>query len=424
MDTQPDTVMYARTNAGAADFSPEERSLLERVNQRIAAGQTLAEVLEFLFEATREICPCDRIGMAFADDDGRRLTTYWNKALYAPLRLVKGYAEDLAQSSLKRVIEEGRVRVIGDLTAYLRHHPESRSTRLLVEEGVRSNLTCPLTVDGRVVGVLFRSARVPNAYTEAHIRWHAAVLERLGQAVEKVYRIEQLTEANRAYLEMLAFVSHELKGPLATLVMSGETLLGGYLGDLPEAHRKAIERMARQGRHLTDLVREYLDLARVEGGDLKPDIQPGVAVKADLVIPAVEPLEPLIQGRGMTVDGTGVPDDLTAACDAGLMRIVFSNLAGNAVKYGRDKGAIRITAGHTKAGCRVAVWNEGPGFRDSDRGRLFRRFSRLDVPDFKGIRGTGLGLYNASRIVRAHGGNLSADSKYGEWAEFRVEWPG
>jgi len=87
-------------------------------------------------------------------------------------------------------------------------------------------------------------------------------------------------------------------------------------------------------------------------------------------------------------------------------------------------GEIRISATRAGSGLTLAVWNEGIGFRDSDQSRLFRRVSWLEAPDFKGIKGTGLGLYNAWRIVQAHGGHLTADSEYGNWAEFKVELPG
>lgn len=419
-----DTVAFVASDIKPWNFDPVEQRLLESVNQRIAVGQNLTEVLEYLFDSTRSICPCDRMGIAFTDETGQRLSSYWNRALYSPLRLNKGYAEDLAHSSLNAVIREGRIRVIGDLTTYLNHHPQSHSTRLLLAEGVRSNLTCPLEVAGRVVGVLFRSARRPGAYEERHVRWHEGILERLSQAVEKVYRIEQLTEANRTYMEMLAFVSHELKNPLATMVTSGETLLGGYLGELTAEQQKAVERIARQGRHLTAMVGEYLDLARIEGGEIPIAIKHGVRVRAELVAPAVEPLEEQIKDRNQRVEYDFPPEDPVIACDVGLLRIVLTNLLGNAVKYGRVGGVIRIRATRAGLGLTLAVWNEGIGFRESDQSRLFRRFSRLDAPDFKGIKGTGLGLYTAWRIVQAHGGHLTADSDYGNWAEFKVDLPG
>jgi signal transduction histidine kinase len=419
-----DTAAYPACDLKSWDFNPAEQRLLDTVNQRIAAGQNLAEVLNYLFDSTREICPCDRIGVAFLDETRQRLSSYWNRALYTPLRLDKGYAEDLAGSSLKRVIDSGRIRIIGDLQIYGRHHPQSHSTRLLLEEGVRSNLTCPLKVDGRVVGVLFRSARQPGVYAERHIRWHEGILERLSQAVEKAYRIEQLTEANRSYLEMLAFVSHELKNPLATLVLSGETLLSGYLGGLTPEQHKAVERIARQGRHLTEMVREYLDLAQIEGGELKVTITPGVRLRADLIAPLIDQFEGQLKARNLRVEYDFPPEDPALACDVNLMRMVWMNLLGNAIKYGRVGGLIRISATVEGSRLKAALRNEGAGFRDSDRDRLFRRFSRLAVPDFKGVRGTGLGLYNSWRIVQAHKGHLTADSEYGHWAEFRMDLPG
>ena len=87
-----------------------------------------------------------------------------------------------------------------------------------MREGVRSSLTCPLVVEGRVVGFLFRDSRRPQAFDAHHVQLEMAISERLSQAVEKAWRIEQLTAANHAYLEMLAFVSHEIKNPIASLV--------------------------------------------------------------------------------------------------------------------------------------------------------------------------------------------------------------
>ena len=67
--------------------------------------------------------------------------------------------------------------------------------------------------------------------------------------------------------------------------------------------------------------------------------------------------------------------------------------------------------------------NEGPGFSQAEKNKLFRRFSRLDDPALKTRRGTGVGLYNAWRIIQLHKGRITAESKHGEWAEFSFEIP-
>ena len=175
-------------------------------------------------------------------------------------------------------------------------------------------------------------------------------------------------------------------------------------------------------------MREYLDLARVEGPGLALDPQSRVDVVADVIAMAVDMVQPQMQARGMhlVVDA---PPSLAVCCDPTLLRIVIVNLLDNAVKYGDEGGEIRVAdeAAEARRGrrakLRVSVWNEGPGFAPAQRNKLFRRFSRLDDPALKARRGTGVGLYNAWRIVHLHDGDISAESKQGEWAKFCFEIP-
>jgi len=122
---------------------------------------------------------------------------------------------------------------------------------------------------------------------------------------------------------------------------------------------------------------------------------------------------------------TELPADgvLTADCDPSLLTIVLVNLLGNAVRYGRRGGKVRLTVAPRGRHLRVAVWNEGQGFTRAQRGRLFRKFSRLGTPATDQRRGTGLGLYNSWRIVQLHHGHIRADAQPGEWAEFTFEIP-
>ncbi len=416
-------------DAGAlTPIGPAERSILRTVNQKIAARPSLRAIVDYLFENTQALIPCDRLGLAFVDEKGERVTSYYNRASYDGLLIDRDYSEALHGSSLERIMLSGQPRIIDDLENYLDQHPLSRSTRLLVREGVRSNLTCPLDVEGRVVGFIFRSSRQAGTYRTRHIELQMAITERLSQAVEKAWRIEQLEEANNAYTQMLGFVSHELKSPVASMVTDAQLLAQGYLGELTPEQVAKLEGLARKGQYLLGLVREYLDLAQVEGSELRIQPRSRVDVKRDVVNEAVDMVQPQLEARGMRLV-TQAPHEPLVCCDANLLRIVLANLLDNAVKYGREGGEVQLTVDIADAAddqppkLRVCVWNEGPGFPASQRNKLFKRFSRLDDPDLKARRGTGVGLYNAWRIVQLHRGTITADSQHGEWARFCFEIP-
>ena len=112
-----------------------------------------------------------------------------------------------------------------------------------------------------------------------------------------------------------------------------------------------------------------------------------------------------------------------AECDPHLLKMVLVNFLSNAVKYGRPGGEIRLHVNRILGRLDVAVWNEGLGFTEADRPRLFQKFSRLEESGAKGPRGTGLGLYNAWRIIQLHHGRTQAFSESGEWAEFTFSIP-
>ncbi len=410
-------------------MSAEARTLLRTVNQKIAARPSLRAIVDYLFDNTQELIPCDRMGLAFIDEQSVYVTSYYNRASYDRLSIDQGYREGLRGSTLTEVMHGGLPRIINDLEAYVRDHPRSRSSKLLIKEGVRSSLTCPLIVEGRVVGFIFRSSRTPYTYGPQHIELQMAITERLSQAVEKAWRIEQLEEANHAYTQMLGFVSHELQSPVASMVTDAQILTQGYLGDLTPEQRAKVLSMERKGQYLLSLVREYLDLARVEGGELRLSPRSRVDVADEVIAEAVELVRPQADAHGTHLI-TCVPSPALppVCCDPTLLRVVTVNLLDNAIKYGDEGGDIRVKTEvirDEKGGerLRISVWNSGPGFSHAEHNKLFRRFSRLDDPALRKRRGTGVGLYNSWRIVQLHKGRISATSEQGEWAEFSFEIP-
>ena len=162
-----------------------EANALVRLGEKVNAGLVLGDVLDQIFDSFRSIIPFDRIGCSLLEDDGRVARAVWARSLGGASQLGPGYTAPLEGSSLAQIIETGRPRIINDLEQYLREHPASQSTRLILSEGVRSSLTCPLVALGRRVGFVFFSSNRPGSYSEHHVELLALVAGQLSLVVEK-----------------------------------------------------------------------------------------------------------------------------------------------------------------------------------------------------------------------------------------------
>ena len=410
--------------AGAEDLiTPEESRVLDDINRKVAGAATFDAIMDFLFERTGGILPCDRISVAFLEDRGRRVATRAVRARYKNLVLSSGYSENLAGSTLNEILDTGNIRVIGDLEEYLRRKPGSISTAAVLREGLRSSLSCPLKVEGRPVGFFFRNSVKPFAYAEREVLLHVQIAERLSQAVEKAWRIAGLEAANQGYMEMLAFASHELKSPLASMSMECDMLLEGYAGQLSDQQLSSLRRMRGKIRLLMDTTDDYLSLARFEGGQIGVSIVDAVDIVADAIYPALEALHAQREDRRITVSiepEHGLPP---VSCDPRALRTVFLNLIGNAIKYGEDGGEVRVSLHVDNSSFSASVHNTGIGFPPEESSKLFKRFSRLYIPELQKVKGTGVGLYIVRHLVDLHNGRVSAKSEYGKWAEFTFSIP-
>ncbi|MCM2373403.1 GAF domain-containing protein [Aporhodopirellula aestuarii] len=136
---------------------------------KISQGAGLGETLNYIYDAFRDIIPYDRIGYAEVDEYCTTATSRWARS-EGSTHLGTGYSAKLAKSSLSLVITHRKCRILNDLPAYLKNHPNSTSTTLIVDEGIRSSLTCPLFAGGIPTGFLFLSSQKPDCYSDEHAR--------------------------------------------------------------------------------------------------------------------------------------------------------------------------------------------------------------------------------------------------------------
>jgi len=178
-----------------------------------SVGDLVGQSLESLFDAFQLVLPYDRIGYATIDTATDTVTETWLKSKDPDrVKLAVGHCSKLAVSSLASVAESGEPRVIDDLPQYLAHRPDSGSTKLIVAEGINSSLTCPVTVDGRVVGFLFFSSNEVGAYGALE---HGALLGLAKMLSATVAQDLQLKEKT-ALAETLT--QQALRDPLTSLL--------------------------------------------------------------------------------------------------------------------------------------------------------------------------------------------------------------
>jgi GAF domain-containing protein len=163
-----------------------ENSGVERLYQlssKIVAGASLEESLEHIYLSFHDLIPYDRIGYADVDIENQTARARWSKA-NGRILLRNGYSASLIGSSLSLVIENRRPRVLDDLPAYLENRPNSHSTKVMVAEGIKSSMTCPLFVDDAPTGLLFFSSRQRDTYSKSHVTLMKAIASNLAMLLK------------------------------------------------------------------------------------------------------------------------------------------------------------------------------------------------------------------------------------------------
>ncbi|MBV9734386.1 MAG: two-component sensor histidine kinase [Acidisphaera sp.] len=236
---------------------------------------------------------------------------------------------------------------------------------------------------------------------------------------------ERAIERMRA--DFVANASHELRTPLAGLIGFIDTLRGPAADD-PPAQQRFLAIMAEQAGRMNRLIDDLLSLSRIE---LTEHLPPADRVDLPALIARVAAgFEPRLAQRRMSLQLTLAAATPALPGDADQLAQVVQNLLDNAVKYAREKGTVRISAGPAgegrwpgRAGVTLSVADDGPGIPRTHLPRLTERFYRVDQGRSRAAGGTGLGLAIVKHIVNRHRGQLVIESEEGKGASFTVWLP-
>jgi PAS domain S-box-containing protein len=252
---------------------------------------------------------------------------------------------------------------------------------------------------------------------EVRVKMRTAELAKANDALQAARDVAEA--ANNAKSEFLSRMSHELRTPLNAILGFGQIL---EMRELDELERESIGHILKGGRHLLDLINEILDIARVESGrvDLSIesiDVDDVIGETVDLIRPLTSQYNVQLIVKPSSLNGKRV------LADHQRLKQVLINLIGNAMKYNREGGEVRVSCENQPDGhVRVNVADTGYGLSAEDIAKIFIPFERLRASQTD-IVGTGLGLTLSRRLMEAMNGTLGVESVVGQGSTFYVDLP-
>src|SRR5579864_4137049 len=281
----------------------------------------------------------------------------------------------------------------------------------------------PVRVSDRRVGALLLVG-TSDSFDQSDDRLVSASAAQIGLAYERARLRQEATEAeilrrtDELRAALLNAVSHDLRTPLATIMASAGSLRQRDVAWTEEERQSFAQAIEEEADHLNHLVGNLLDLSRIEGGSLKPQMS---WQELDTVIDdTVDRLKPVTRHHRLHVD---VPDDMPPMWfDPVEIGEVLYNLIENATKYAPPDTEIDVTVSRGAREVSVAIEDRGPGIPSTSLPHLFDPFYRV-IDGRPRPQGLGLGLAIVKGLVEAHGGRVWAENRAGGGARFTFTLP-
>ena len=227
---------------------------------------------------------------------------------------------------------------------------------------------------------------------------------RLEEAARKQSELEMLRR------DLIAWVGHDLQTPLASIRAILETLSDRVVED-PTTVKRYLKTGLSEIRALSLLVDDLFEMAQIDAGGLRLDVQPGSV--SELVADTARAFSAQAERKRIALRSDVAPGTDPVMMDVSRMRRVLGNLLDNALRHTATGGTVDIRAFRVDDGVRVEVCDDGEGIEADDLKRIFERFYRGDKSRSSSTGGAGLGLAIALGIVEAHGGHIEAESTPG-----------
>lgn len=226
---------------------------------------------------------------------------------------------------------------------------------------------------------------------------------------------------NRNMAEFLSTVSHDMRTPLT--FMKGYLDMLGMIGPLTDRQEEFVDKIGGGVTQMSEMVEKILDAGRLDPHTGSYELAREPADLAEVVHRATQGLLDPARKKGLNLSAT-IADNLPILnVDRAMLGSAFANLVENAVKYTPEGGTVEVTLGLEQNKIVFRVRDNGYGIPAADCERLFQRNVRIHRPEWKRVKGSGLGLFIVKNVAQRHGGDAWVESAEGLGSTFCLSIP-
>lgn len=399
----------------------DENEIFQRLNQPLLSELGFEKYL--LYTLTEEKTLQNRVAIGFIAAEQTRITEHLKK-----------------NERLMGLLTEGHM-----LSSF--KTPEDMVNLIIDIFKVRHFIITPILAQDSMIGILFAGNQSDAfAVTEGDKELLSILADQIGQAIEtarlfeQVYRARQILEAkvqertkelssaleevqriSQNKSEFISAVSHELRTPLTSIKGYASILITGKVGEIPDKVKERLEKINKHSDNLVKLINDLLDISRIESRKIEMKIVPYA------ILPVIENVHDLLTPQ-MKEKNINFVTDIPAHCPAIPMDLsqaerVFINLISNAIKFTPGNGTIKVAVTTNEKDATFSVSDTGIGIKEENIPNLFNEFYRVDNEINQNVKGTGLGLALAKKIVAAHGGKMWLTSQVHQGTTFYFTLP-
>ncbi|MBS3102472.1 GAF domain-containing protein [Candidatus Woesearchaeota archaeon] len=346
---------------------------------------------------------------------------------------IEDYGADIGEGICGMVAKTGKPVITNDVSKVPFYKKQSLKTK--------SEISVPLKVEGKVIGVVNVESRELNAFDKEDLVYLSALADQVTVSIrnaqmynkiknfnielkEKVDRAttelrsanKELERLNQVKSDFVSTVSHELRTPITSIQGYVSLIHDGDAGTINEEQKEFLGIVKSESQRLTRLISDLLDISKIEEGRMqlifddfdlldflnnyKKEIQ-NMALSKDIKIHISMPLKlPIIKA------------------DSDKIKQIFNNLIGNAIKFSDKNTTLEIVVKENSNNIQIEITDQGIGIAKKYLKKIFEKFQQVDNKMTRKVGGTGLGLAIIKHLIEAHGGHIRVKSKLGEGSTF------